>query len=127
MAAFDPAALRPTGPWFRLPGESLGGMLVGHAENLLFSEGVPYMHNANRTTSEIMMGAGFALTPILVASEFFFDAMALLRAECLAIEQRRALGRIEQPCPHCGEANPGNFDDCWQCQGSLRGDADAAT
>ncbi len=25
-----------------------------------------------------------------------------------------------QPCPHCGEENPGNFEVCWQCGEPLR-------
>jgi hypothetical protein len=27
--------------------------------------------------------------------------------------------RGEKTCPHCGEANPGNFLSCWQCRGAL--------
>ncbi len=26
----------------------------------------------------------------------------------------------ERPCPACGEANPGNFERCWNCGGEIR-------
>jgi hypothetical protein len=32
---------------------------------------------------------------------------------------RNAPLRDEKSCPHCGEANPGNFMSCWQCGGAL--------
>ena len=32
---------------------------------------------------------------------------------------RNAPQRDEKACPHCGEANPGNFMSCWQCGGAL--------
>lgn len=30
-----------------------------------------------------------------------------------------ALPRVEKFCPHCGEANPGNFLSCWHCGHAL--------
>ena len=32
---------------------------------------------------------------------------------------RNAPLRDEKSCPHCGEANPGNFMSCWQCGSAL--------
>ena len=46
------------------------------------------------------------------------DAQEMRAREVLA-GLRNAPQRAEKTCPHCGEANPGNFMSCWQCGGAL--------
>ncbi|MGB9130846.1 MAG: DUF2007 domain-containing protein [Thiobacillus sp.] len=41
------------------------------------------------------------------------------RARDVLTGLRNAPLRDEKSCPHCGEANPGNFMSCWQCGGAL--------
>ena len=41
------------------------------------------------------------------------------RAREVLTSLRNAPLRDEKVCPHCGEANPGNFMSCWQCGGAL--------
>lgn len=52
--------------------------------------------------------------------EVWVDDEALeTRAREVLTDLRNAPLRDEKTCPHCGEANPGNFMSCWQCGGAL--------
>src|SRR5512139_408299 len=46
------------------------------------------------------------------------DAQEAQAREALA-GLHNAPPRDEKFCPHCGEANPGNFLSCWQCGSAL--------
>jgi len=40
------------------------------------------------------------------------------RAQAL-LHAARTTQVMERPCPHCGEANPGDFLTCWSCGSAL--------
>ena len=111
--------LRPPGEWFRLRSEWLGGMPEAQIAALLREELIPFVMRVGRTTEEIVMGAAFAETPILIPSDYYFDMRALIRDVQRDVARRRELAQHERPCPHCGEENPGSFDHCWNCEKPL--------
>ena len=69
-----------------------------------------------KSLGEIYGGTTLAVTALRVASEFYFDVLALLQ------QTRRdiAIARMNTPdndwrCPDCGEDSPAHFEVCWNC------------
>lgn len=109
--AFDAPASRPGKAWF-VPDEVLRGyMLPQSMAALLAHEYVPYI---------IQEGPTHGMQPydrlLLVASEFYFDVLWLLRREAELTASRSEAGQqTDWSCPSCGEENPHSFEVCWNC------------
>lgn len=112
----DVGSLRPPGEWFVLDAELCRGIPMSSVQALLAGEHVPHLPIGEKSLGEIYGGTTLAVTALRVASEFYFDVLALLQ------QTRRdiAIARMNTPdsdwrCPDCGEDSPAHFEVCWNC------------
>jgi hypothetical protein len=80
------------------------GIGRGTAQALFYQDQVPFL------TMDVRGLLGRAR--LLVARDFFFDALDCLRR---ATAQLEVFGGEEWRCPACEEQVPGNFGVCWNC------------
>ena len=83
---------------------------------LLAGKQVPHLPIGEKSLSEIYGGTTLAITALRVASEFYFDVLALLQQTRREI----AIARMNTPdsdwtCSSCGEDSPAHFEVCWNC------------
>jgi len=83
---------------------------------------LPFMENkVHSETIMISVGpAAFSAGHLCVAREIYFEAIDLLRRHMLGERMPEAPtsteGADEWICTGCGEANPGHFEVCWNCE-----------
>jgi len=86
---------------------------------LLEQEGIPTLIRNEYLTmsglSEIPIPEFFPALCVMEDADYV-RAVQLIRAH-LDAEQQGADREVR--CPACGEANPGNFSDCWNCGADL--------
>lgn len=114
---FDLEDRRPAGEWFVFGTDLTGGLPIPGVQSLFAAENVPYAPFNDMTLAEIYGGQSILPTRLRVPSEFYFDVLWLLRRARQELQALRAAG--PQPnwrCTNCGEANPGHFDLCWNCE-----------
>lgn len=115
---FDPGLVRPHGKWFILDAGLCGPLPIPGVQAMLAAESVPYTPVQEKSVAEIYGGHSILFTRLRVPSEFYFDVLWLLqRAKREMAEARAAAGTEEWTCSRCGEANPGHFEVCWNCEG----------
>lgn len=84
--------------------------LVAYYKGLLDEAGIPsYIRNENTNNPDVA-GAGFSPTLCVISNADFDTAIALLKAASL-----QSSSKADWTCPSCAEANPGNFELCWNC------------
>jgi len=92
---------------------------VGFYQSLLESQGIETFIK-NRDVSSLAGEASIMpeLWPALcvVKDEDFDRAMQVIRE---SNSQNAGLSQVEVSCPSCKESNPGNFEMCWSCGGTL--------
>lgn len=114
---FDPDAFRPRRDWFILGPESAGRLTMPAVEALFAAEYVPYLRQTTTTMQEIYGGQRVPGQRVQIPTEFYFDAMWLLRRAELQMRESAAAAAAagDWPCASCGEAVPAHFEICWQC------------
>jgi hypothetical protein len=89
---------------------------LSHYRAVLEAAGIPtFIRNENLANVEAPIPV-FCPALCVVRDEDYERALELLREATEAAEQAST---EEAPCPACGEANPGNFDLCWNCGADL--------
>jgi predicted amidophosphoribosyltransferase len=117
--AFDLESCQPAREWFLLDKEICGELPIPGVMALFATEGVPYIPVGERTMSEIWGGQSMVVTQLRLPSEFFFEALRLVRRAQIEFAEIRDAGDAGNwSCPACGEENPGHFQVCWNCQKS---------
>jgi hypothetical protein len=103
--------LRPTGHWFDLDDRVCGSIPIRSVITILENEYVPII-----TQEQPRHGLQPFDERNLVAGEFYFDVLWLVRREA------DRLARLHEPdgdnrwsCPSCNEENPDSFEVCWNC------------
>ena len=115
-APLDLERLRPTRKWFTVDRRIGRGIPTDQIQAMLTEAYVPFRVEADRTYREIYGITAMDPIRLRVMSEFFFDALHLIRVreeEHLSDVERSSSN--EWPCPECDEKNPGHFDICWSC------------
>lgn len=85
---------------------------VGHMSNLLAQSGI------QSEMRNYYLGSGVGDLPVNECwPELWVDEVDASRAEQLIRELNASLRNLDPPwfCSHCGEANEGQFDECWRC------------
>jgi hypothetical protein len=117
--AFDPENWRPAREWFDIDEGICGGRASAGIAALLGEEYIPYMRTNERTAAEIYVGSTtLPMFRLRSPREFYFDVRWILRRARRVAEAERAASRGQRRwrCAQCGEANPGNFAICWNCE-----------
>jgi len=120
-APFDPEAIRPRRHWFLVDQELCGEVPLAGLEALLAAERVPYTRAHGKLLSEIYGVTQPIGSRLLVPREFFFELLWLIRRASAEIARVRQEPPQEWVCPGCGEAVPGHFELCWNCQSRRAG------
>ena len=108
---FDPKALRPQKEWFRLDDRLCGHMPLQSVMTLLAREYVPHL-----TREQPAHGMLPHAEDLLVAGEFYFDVLWLLRRQSDRMGGRSGpVRRGSWSCRECAEQNPDTFEVCWNC------------
>lgn len=116
-APFDPLANRPDERWFDARSLLPDAAAIRAVAQVLQAEYVPYM------LREDFNALGYAHYALLVASEFYFDFLHVVRCghllgpdETDAPSSETDSDAASWTCSQCGQDNPPNFGICWQCQ-----------
>lgn len=114
---FDLESRRPAGEWFVLGTDLCAGLAIPGVQSLLAAENVPYAPMSDMTLAEIYGGQSILPTRLRVPSEFYFEVLWLIQRSRQDVQRLRAAGPLPRwCCANCGEANPGHFDLCWNCE-----------
>lgn len=93
--------------------------VVGHFQAILEGEGIRTLirneHIAMMGVTEVPIPDVFPALCV-VNDEDYERARQVIRER---LEFDRGRSEEEIACPGCGEANPGNFSECWSCQSPL--------
>lgn len=109
---FDIESHRPNKAWAPLDPSSRFGLAAPVVEMLLASEQIPYVAGENKTALEHYMGTPAGTGRLLIARDFYFEALALLAATRREMDTQRG---APWRCAKCGEESPGDFEVCWSC------------
>ena len=110
----------PPGDWPIMIVDGQGVPATSDAIALLKAAKVPIFPFSSADTAPHGMSRHYGGTPdIRVARIAYWDAVHLItrhqRGE--PIDLPPPAGDVEWTCAGCGEANPANFEVCWQCDG----------
>ena len=104
------------GDWFIIDKHLCGEVPLAGLEALLAAELVPHQRAAGTLLVEIYGGTDIVGSRLLVPREFYFEVLWLIRRTATEMVHTRREPGTDWTCPNCGEAVPGHFDVCWQCE-----------
>lgn len=112
------AAEGPTTPGAVSAGLTVDLIHLPLIEPLLEHDNIPFFAHDAKTMYDIVFGGRPAANAkVVVASEFYFDFLWLVRKAAREMAEARLAGEGRTwRCPQCGEEVPGHFDLCWNCQ-----------
>ncbi len=115
-APFAPGDFLPPRAWFVIDQALAHDLALAGVESMLAAENVPFTRATGKALAEIYGTAPIVGSSLLAPTDFYFEVRWLLQRAREAIEQRRRQPQADWTCPACGEAVPGHFDVCWNCQ-----------